>query len=307
MLLHLGVAPSRRSSKDDNQVSPTSTTAGGARFTLSPGSATSNSSSYHRDHRLMSDFSNYRRDLAVLETSGGRPIPQIQHNPPTAVSISQVAPWMTSSNGGSSTPSSGHLGGGGSGGGAGGSLAYYNDSTDNLSLGSQLSPGFRSGGHGRSVQTPNSNNDSPDIAYFGDERRPSLASVTTASSQGSRSSTNRGGLRKLQGFFGEEFPGRDGAIDTPTHGHQGQLPPVPGKEHRSHSYSNHHRPHRERNFSNATDHGRESSPSGSRPRTPLPSSDVVPFLYQEVDVRGASDADSETLSLRLRVGPRSDC
>lgn len=238
----------------------------------------------------MSDLSNYRRDLAVLETSGGRPIPQIQHNPPTAVSISQVAPWMMSSNGGSSTPSSGPMGngpgmGGGGGGGVGGvgggSLSYYNDSTDNLSLASQLSPSFRAG-PGRSVQTPNSNNDSPDLAYFGDERRPSLASVTTASSQGSRSSTNRGGLRKLQGFFGEEFPGKEGAAEAPPG--QQQLPPVPGKEHRSHSYSNHHRPHRDRNFSNATDHARESSPSGSRPRTPLPSSDVVPFLYQEADV-----------------------
>ncbi|CAI4216174.1 unnamed protein product [Parascedosporium putredinis] len=38
-----------------------------------------------------------------------------------------------------------------------------------------------------------------------DERRPSLASITTLSSQGSKNSLARGGLRKLQGFFGEEF------------------------------------------------------------------------------------------------------
>lgn len=297
-------------------------------------SAASPHSHYVRDRRLMSDLSNYRRDLAVLETSGGGiggggsgngtgggsgegagsggngargAIPSIQHNPPTAISIhQQVAPWMTSgpggsgSNGGATTPATGS----GAPGGLGG---YYNDSTDNLSTASQLSPPFRPHGSiggpssaGRPLQTPGSN-DSADMTYFGDERRPSIASVTTASSQGSRSSATRGGIRKLQGFFGEEFPGKEGAAAAPgsaggppgTAGAAeqaaiagGQPPPVPGKEHRSHSYS-HNRPHRDRNYSNATDNQRESSPSGSRPRTPVPSSDVVPFLYQEADVRAA--------------------
>jgi hypothetical protein len=83
-------------------------------------------------------------------------------------------------------------------------------------------------------------------------------------------------LRKLQGFFGEEFPGRDSSEISLPH-------PGAGKEHRSHSYS-HTRPHRDRNLSNATDHGRDGSPS-SRPRTPVPAPEVVPFLYQEPDVR----------------------
>jgi adenylate cyclase len=226
---------------------------------LSPASTTSNVS--FRDHR-MSDFANYRRDLAVLETSGGR-VPQIQHNPPTggSFSLSSLAPWM-SSNGGS-TPSSANPTG----------TSFYNDSSDNLSIASQLSPGFRSGNN-RGGNNSGSQ-DSPDAAYF-DERRPSLASITTASSQGSKTSATRGGLRKLQGFFGEEFPGRDGSDAS-------QPPAPPAKDQRSRSYSN-SRPHRDRNYSNATDHGRDASPSSSRPRTPVPAPEVVPFLYQEADV-----------------------
>jgi adenylate cyclase len=209
----------------------------------------------------MSDFGNYRRDLAVLETSGGR-VPQIQHNPPTALgSPNQIAPWM-STNDSIPTPSSTF------------GTSFYNDSSDNLSQASQLSPGFRPG-TGLTGNTNNTNaSDSPADAYFGDERRPSVASVTTASSQGSKSSVSRTGIhKKLQTFFGDDFPGRDGS-DTSLPSH--------GKEVRSHSFA---RSHRDRNHSSATDHTqRDASPAGSRPRTPVPSSDVVPFLYQDSQV-----------------------
>jgi len=210
----------------------------------------------------MSDFANYRRDLAVLDPAGGR-VPQIQHNPPTAgPGLSQVAPWM-SSNGGASSPALGGVM----------STSFYNDSSDNVSTASQLSPAFRVPTGGRPSQTSGSN-DSPDVAYFNDERRPSLASIntvnTTASSQGSKASGTRGGLRKLQGFFGEEFPGRDSSETS-----------LGGKDHRSHSYS-HGRSHRDRNYSNATD--RDASPASSRPRTPVPAPEVVPFLYQDAEV-----------------------
>ncbi|KAI3323387.1 protein phosphatase 2C [Xylariaceae sp. AK1471] len=208
----------------------------------------------------MSDLANYRRDLAVLEPSGGR-LPQIHREPPSnSPNVPQnIAPWM-SANGGP---------------GANGSpttfTSFYNDSSDNLSTPSQLSPAFRLG-TSRSGQNPS--NDSFDVAYYDDQRRPSLASITTASSQGSKNSSGRGGLKKLQGFFGEEFPGRDGSETS--------LPPAPphAKEQRSYSFG---RPRRGRNDSNATDHTREPSPTSSRPRTPVPSSDVVPFLYQEAE------------------------
>ncbi|KAK3329296.1 phosphatase 2C-domain-containing protein [Apodospora peruviana] len=240
----------------DAQISPTSAT--GSRLALSPSSTASNVS--QREHR-MSDLANYRRDLAILDPAGGRG-PSNQQGNPASGSLSQIAPWMAG-NGGASTPSSM----------SGPHTTFYNDSTDNLSIGSQLSPGIRAP-TARPSQTTTGSTESPDAAYFTDERRPSIASITTtASSQGSRTSGTRGGLRKLQGFFGEEFPGRDSSETSLTQ-------PAPGKEHRSHSYS---RPHRDRNYSNATDHPREQSPSSSRPRTPVPAPEVVPFLYQEAD------------------------
>jgi adenylate cyclase len=241
----------------DGQVSPTSN---GARLALSPSSVNSNTSM--REH-AMSDLLDYRRDLAILDPAGGRSSRNQQTNPSTG-SLSHTAPWMASSSSTASAPPSTNAM----------PTTFYNDSTDNLSLSSQLSPGMRTS---ISRPTPAGSTDSPDAAYFTDERRPSIASIaTTASSQGSRASGTRGGMRKLQGFFGEEFPGRDSSEISLAH-------PTATKEHRSHSYS-YNRPHRDRNYSNATDHGRDGSPS-SRPRTPVPAPEVVPFLYQEADVR----------------------
>ncbi|MDA4132915.1 MAG: hypothetical protein OK454_07300 [Thaumarchaeota archaeon] len=211
----------------------------------------------------MSDFSNYRRDLSVLDAYGGR-VPQTQRDPPSATGSHQIAPWMSSSTGGMSTPATVPT------------SLYNNDSSDNLSPTSQLSPAFRPG-TARPVQTPAGRAEYPDAVDCDDERRPSIASVTTtASSQASKTSGQRGGFRKLQGFFGEEFPGKDSSETS--------LPTTStGKEQRSQSYS-HSRPSRDRNHSNATDSAREASPVPSRPRTPVPAPEVVPFLYQEADV-----------------------
>ncbi|KAK4236281.1 hypothetical protein C8A03DRAFT_35815 [Achaetomium macrosporum] len=238
----------------DGQISPTN----GSRRALSPSSLSSNASI--REHG-MSDLLDYRRDLAILDPAGGRSSRNQQTNPSTG-SLSQIAPWMAaSSNAAPAAPTPDPI-----------PTTFYNDSTDNLSSSSQLSPGVRTS---NSRPTLAGSSDSPDAAYFTDERRPSIASITTtASSHSSRASGTRGGFRKLQGFFGEEFPGRDSSeISLPHHG--------TAKEHRSHSYS-YNRPHRDRNLSNATDHGRDNSPS-SRPRTPVPAPEVVPFLYQEAD------------------------
>ncbi|KAM7224583.1 adenylate cyclase [Rhypophila decipiens] len=277
-----------RSFKDsDAQVSPTSAT--GSRIALSPSSTTSNASL--REHRL-SEIVGYRRDLAILDPAGGRTSQSNQGGNPATGSLSQIAPWMSGTNNNYNNGGSGGGGGApGAGAGAGGAstpssmgavpTSFYNDSTDNLSIGSQLSPGIRPATTRPSVATTTtagslSLTDSPDAVFFPDERRPSIASITTtASSQGSRTSGTRGGFRKLQGFFGEEFPGRDSSETS-------LIQPVQGKEHRSHSYS-HARPHRDRNYSNATDHPRDQSPSSSRPRTPVPAPEVVPFLYQEAE------------------------
>lgn len=236
--------PLRSSSKDDHQVSPTATSF-----------AARGIANVASKDRRMSDLTNYRRELAVLETR----IPQIQHNPPTASPNPHIAPWMNHN--GSSTPSSTMP------------TSFYNDSSDNLSLASQLSPGHPPPNH-RQVAA---SHDSPDASYF-DGRRPSAASILTASSQGSKTSVSRGGLRKLQGFFGEEFPGRDSS--------ESSLPTsLVGRDQRSRSYSHSRPTHRDRNYSNATDHTRDGSPSSSRPRTPVPAPEVVPFLYQDNTVR----------------------
>ncbi|KAI4596457.1 cysteinyl-tRNA synthetase [Pestalotiopsis sp. 9143b] len=242
--------------KEESQNSPITNARGSV---LSPASTTSSGSSLLYDTRRMSDLANYRRDLAVLEPSGGR-VPQIQKEPPSAGTNNPIAPWLSGSNRESMNAPSSSFG-----------TTFFDDSSDAVSVASQLSPGFRHN-PSRIVETPGS---SDSTAYFNDERRPSVASVTTASSQGSKHSNHRGGLnlKKLQGFFGEDFPGRDGSeTSLPAGG--------PGKEQRSYSFN---RPTRERNYSNATDHTREASPASSRPRTPVPSSDVVPFLYQEAD------------------------
>ncbi|KAL2136260.1 hypothetical protein VTI74DRAFT_4693 [Chaetomium olivicolor] len=247
-----------RSVKDsDGQVSPTH----GSRLALSPSSVNSNAPM--REHS-MSDLFDYRRDLAILDPAGGRSSRNQQTNLATG-SLSHIAPWMATTTSGSSALPAGDP--------SNATTFFNDDSTDNLSLSSQLSPGIRTS---LSRPTPAGSTDSPDAAYFTDERRPSIASIaTTASSHGSRASGPRGGFRKLQGFFGEEFPGRDSSdISLPAHSGS-------GREQRSHSYST-NRTHRDRNHSNATDHPRDGSPV-SRPRTPVPAPEVVPFLYQEAD------------------------
>ncbi|KAK7755315.1 hypothetical protein SLS62_002822 [Diatrype stigma] len=244
--------------------SPISVTTPGGHRILSPTSPI-------LDSRRLSDLTNYRRDLAVLDPAGGR-VPQIQRDSPTPGSNSQpsIAPWSSTSG----TP------------GYSNTFYYENDSSDNVSFGSQLSPAYRTTPSSRGGAPHASGNDSPDAPYpyYNDDRRPSVASTTTASSQGSKNSASRGGLKKLQGFFGEEFPGRDGRDGRD--GSESSLPTssTQGKEQRSYSFNRHRR---ERNHSNATDQTRETreaSPSSiSRPRTPVPSSDVVPFLYQELN------------------------
>lgn len=140
--------------------------------------------------------------------------------------------------------------------------SFYDDSN---TAPSQLSAGMRP----KSAHTATD----PEPEAHNDERRPSIASITTASSSGSRGSVVRSGIhKKLQGFFGDEYSGKD-ASETSLSSQ------TVGKEQRSGSYSR----HRDRKASTTTD-ARDSSPAPSRPRSPVPSSEVVPFLYQDSQV-----------------------
>jgi hypothetical protein len=252
--------PSRRSSfKDEPQLSPTATATATATANSTIYAPRAGANAQPKDRR-MSDLANYRRELAVLETSR---VPQIQQIPPTGGASPQIAPWANQPGSPANTFTM--------------PTTFFNESTDNLSLASQLSPGHQISNrqqHQHQHQHP-SQHDAPDASYF-DGRRPSAASILSASSQGSKTSI-RGGFRKLQGFFGEEFPGRDSS--------DGSLPTsLAGKDQRGRSYSHSRPTHRDRNYSNATDHTRDVSPSSSRPRTPVPAPEVVPFLYQDNSV-----------------------
>ncbi|KFY98020.1 hypothetical protein V500_01816, partial [Pseudogymnoascus sp. VKM F-4518 (FW-2643)] len=141
-------------------------------------------------------------------------------------------------------------------------LGFYDDSRDNHSLNSQLPPSLRPG-----ISRTFSD---PEADALDDERGPSLASVAKSGSNGSRGSVGRTGIhKKLQGFFGEEYSEK-GSSDTSLFAQETE------KEHRSSSYFR----HRDRKPSSAAEI-RDSSPVPNRPRTQVPSSDVVPFLYQD--------------------------
>ncbi|KUI62065.1 Adenylate cyclase [Cytospora mali] len=267
-----------KEAESQHQISPTSKTPNA--LVRSPLSTTSSSNAAHR----MSDLANYRRDLAVLEPSGSR-APQIVHHPPSTASsfMQQVAPWMLG--GGSNGSNNPSVSPPANGGAMAGAAPLCNDDSDNPSSASQMSPAYRPASVSASRPTqnrPGSESPPAESAYYNynDERRPSIASVTTtASSQTSKNSGTRGGLKKLQGFFGEEYPGRESSETS--------LPPsITGKETRSHSYSHSSRPHRDRNYSNATDQTRDASPSSSRPRTPVPAPEVDIARYGEAPVRG---------------------
>ncbi|KAL8908405.1 MAG: hypothetical protein Q9207_000824 [Kuettlingeria erythrocarpa] len=128
---------------------------------------------------------------------------------------------------------------------------------------------------------PTQYNDLVDPMFYSnsnDDRRPSMASATTVSSQNSvpisRASTSRGNLNKRLGaYFGDDGLDSSRGSDTsiPTTG-------------RDHSTSSQTRKARHNSVqTNNTD--RASSPSGSRPRSPLPSSEVTPWLFQDFKLR----------------------
>lgn len=196
------------------------------------------------------NFRNYRRDLRVLDTGGGggkgNQIPSISKQPPTAVSPNNTPPWVTKN---VVMPTS-VFG------------SFFNDSSDDIA---QISPGFRPGSSSYGEQYPS------------EDRRPSVASATTVSSSGSKSSVGRGFHKKLQGFFGEEFPGVE---SNSRQNSDMSLPPEARLPQDSTQNA------RKRNNSvNEAARSRPSSPASfSRPRTPMASSEVTPWEYQNSKV-----------------------
>ncbi|KAI9738841.1 MAG: cysteinyl-tRNA synthetase [Cirrosporium novae-zelandiae] len=195
--------------------------------------------------RSAKEFANYRRELSVLETGG----PSSQSQSAAAAQNPHIITWTKD------RPQPMYM-------------TQFGNFFNPDSLDPQISPTFRPGTSRTGIS------DSPDHGYFGDERRPSVASNTTVSSQGSRSSTSGGRFHKrLQGFFGDEFPGHS------QHGSETSLPiNLQGGSRDA------FRP-RDRTNSVKTNGtaDRPISPSSSRPRTPVPSSDVTPWVFQNPD------------------------
>ncbi|KAF1848276.1 PP2C-domain-containing protein [Cucurbitaria berberidis CBS 394.84] len=192
----------------------------------------------------------HRKQLAVLETSGGR-VPSISRNPPTATTAnSQSAPWSSPSNGTNMANSVWS--------------SFFNDSNEDVS---QPSPGFARPGTG-------SREDSMGFPLK-DDRRPSVASANTVSSTGSKSSISRGGFHKrLQNVFGEDFPadGRQNSETSLITPYATDTQSIRGQRDRGNSLNN---------TIGSNHHSTPASPTSSRPRTPQPSSEVTPWDFQE--------------------------
>ena len=178
------------------------------------------------------------------------PMPSVSKRPPSReVPNADIAPWM-------------------------------DDGLPALSTHGLTSSSFFSGGSSKAQRSPSfrpdsgrtADSESPDPMFLSNGRRPSLASATTIDSQSSlsKTSTSRGTpYKKVAGFFGDE--GRQSPRSSDTS--------IPSTLQREQTVSSRHGSRHA-----SRDEGRPISPSSSRPRTPLPSSDVVPWLFQDFKV-----------------------
>lgn len=211
---------------------------------------------------INSDFANYRRDLAAVDGFSSK-APSINRQPPSATSPS--LPW---GNGNNIMPSSVFSG-------------FYDDPNEDIA---QLSPGFRPGSSQEDM-----------AGYVEDDRRPSIASATTVSSTGSKSSVGRNFHKRLHHFFGEDLPsdGRQGSdaglLPLTIHSSTGAVDP------RTTQIVTRHRTNSTNNNSLAPTISRPGSPSSfSRPRTPH-TSEVTPWEFQDCKVSRTSSTSSRCL------------
>lgn len=186
---------------------------------------------------------------------GSTSTPAINRQSPTS---NPIPSWANSKQDGRQMPSS-VFGG------------YFGESVDNLG---HVSPGCAPpGGMGFPGDT--------------EDRRPSIASATTISSQGSKGSIGGKFSRKIQTFFGEDVinePQSRREYSRQNSETSSLQNPVPG-------YAQQGGPRNRNNSMNdAMLRGSgPPSPTSSRPRTPAPapSSEVTPWVYQDNQVRRA--------------------
>jgi adenylate cyclase len=194
----------------------------------------------------------YRHDLEYMNAAGGLSATASRYRPSMGPSNAQVAPWASDA----LATNAGGLPSG----------SFFDDGPGRL----PASPSFRPD----TARTGAS--DSPDPLFFGDERRPSMASATTVSSSNSnpRASVGRSTRHmKIANIFGDD--GHDSSRGSDTNilatGHRDQL-------------SSHSCRDRNNSINTINNDRRPISPASSRPRTPVPSSDVTPWLFQDFKV-----------------------
>ncbi|KAL8743309.1 MAG: hypothetical protein Q9190_004322 [Brigantiaea leucoxantha] len=208
-------------------------------------------------------------DPSYLSKAGVNGSQQARQIQPVVASDMEVAPWLSEEspviNGETSTES------------------VVNDRHPKA----QRSPSFR----------PDTRaSDSTDPTFYDDERRPSLASATTISSQNSTSTSRASHGRaskskKFPGFFGE---------DSQESSRSSEANALAG--HRDHSTASQTRKLRYNAVHTNNADGRPSSPPSSRPRSPLPSSDVTPWLFQ--DFKRRQQFSAGLLSQEVSIIPK---
>lgn len=206
-----------------------------------------------------STFHNASQDLGNSYANEHGPAASKQE-PLTAAPDAQVAPWLSAD----SSASNGGVDNG----------TFYDDK----------------------LRKPTQSYDVADPMFYNSDRRPSMASATTVSSQNSvpvsRASTSRGNQNKRLGaFFGDE------GLDSSRSSDTGIV--TTGRDHSTSSQS---RKARHNSVQTNNTDGRGSSPASSRPRSPLPSSDVTPWLFQDFKV-SARDGVCPCATCSMHVCP----
>ena len=206
-----------------------------------------------KDPRGDGSLRDYRQDLAFTDAMGGLAAPTSRYRTSMGASNAQIAPWaadpLTTSSGGGSSGS------------------FFDDGQGRL----PASPSFRPD----TARTGAS--DSPDPLFYGDERRPSMASATTVSSSNSNPRASMGrsrGHMKIGNYFGDD--GHESARGSETS--------ILASGHRDQSSSSLSLRERNNSIHTINNDRRPISPTSSRPRTPVPSSDVTPWLFQDFKV-----------------------
>ena len=127
-----------------------------------------------------------------------------------------------------------------------------------------------------SLPPPHSRTGTSDASDLGfdDQRRPSVASANTVSSQGSKASTGGRFHKRLKGIFGDEYGQQPDSRKT-------SETSLPSQKQTGKDSST----SRDRN---ASVNSEKTIEAPSRPHTPVASSDVTPWAYQNFDVSRTS-------------------